>query len=261
MSTYWTHAISLAYRSAWPRRTPPFDRTKAAAPPHARGRVFGNWLVIGHLQLQCRTGLRCRKTGMHGAGASGVAQCGGIAALQLADSRLPGSPSLPLPPLRIAQNCPNSFSLSKQEWLLCLGYAHCLKGENTPAAKLPPCCQLPGARHPVTIGGDKPTFQYWSGKPATTAVSEWATKEDLRNCSASCLSDFPARRRLPRCVRRPRKPSAWSLSAGLFCDQYTPSGLFLPCHQGARCGHFDEMSDGLRLRHIHGVAAFDLDDR
>ncbi len=27
--------------------------------------------------------------------------------------------------------------------------------------------------------------------PSTPAVSEWATKEDLGNCSASCLSDFP----------------------------------------------------------------------
>ena len=86
----------------------------------------------------------------------------------------------------------------------------------------------------------------------------WSVKAPKRGTKS-----FPARRRLPRCVRRPRKPSAWSnpLSARLFCGQYTPSGLFLPCHQGTRCGLFDEMSDGLRLRHIHGVAAFDLDDR
>ena len=49
------------------------------------------------------------------------------------------------------------------------------------------------ARHPVTIGEDKPNFQYQSGMPSTPAVSEWATKEDLGSCSASCLSDFPAK--------------------------------------------------------------------
>jgi hypothetical protein len=53
-------------------------------------------------------------------------------------------------------------------------------------------------------------------------------------------------------------PGRVPLSARLLCG---PSGLFLPCHQGTHCGLFDEMSDGLRLRHIHGVAAFDLDDR
>jgi hypothetical protein len=46
-----------------------------------------------------------------------------------------------------------------------------------------------------------------------------------------------------------------------FAANTPPSGLFLSRHQGTRCGLFDEMSDGLRLRHIHGVAAFDLDDR
>ena len=56
-------------------------------------------------------------------------------------------------------------------------------------------------------------------------------------------------------------PGRIPLSAWLFCGQYTTSGLFLPCQQGTRCGLFDEMSDGHRLRHIHGVAAFDLDDR
>jgi hypothetical protein len=58
----------------------------------------------------------------------------------------------------------------------------------------------------------------------------------------------------------PAKPSACldPLTARLFCGQYTPAGLFLPCHQGTGCGLFDEASDGLRLRHIHSVAAFDL---
>ena len=53
-------------------------------------------------------------------------------------------------------------------------------------------------------------------------------------------------------------PARIPLSARLFCDQYTRP---LRCYRGTRCGLFDEMSDGLRLRHIHGVAAFDLDDR
>src|SRR6266849_3472982 len=52
-----------------------------------------------------------------------------------------------------------------------------------------------------------------------------------------------------------------AIRSGLFWGQYTRSGLFMPSCQGTRCGLFDEMSDGLRLRHIHGVAAFDLDDR
>jgi hypothetical protein len=34
----------------------------------------------------------------------------------------------------------------------------------------------------------------------------------------------------------------------------------LRCRQGIRCGMFDEMSDGLRMRHVHGVTAFDLDN-
>jgi len=38
----------------------------------------------------------------------------------------------------------------------------------------------------------------------------WPTREDLRTCSPRCLSDCPARRRLRRCVRRPRSTSAWS---------------------------------------------------
>ena len=48
---------------------------------------------------------------------------------------------------------------------------------------------------------------------------------------------------------------------GYFAANTPRPVFFLPCHQGTRCGLFDEMSDGLRLRHIHGVAAFDLDDR
>jgi len=56
-------------------------------------------------------------------------------------------------------------------------------------------------------------------------------------------------------------PGRIPLSARLLCGQYTPSGLFLPCQQGTLCGLFDELSDGPRLRHINGVAAFDLDDR
>ena len=57
-------------------------------------------------------------------------------------------------------------------------------------------------------------------------------------------------------------PGRIPLSARLLCgQQYTPSGLFLPCQQGTLCGLFDELSDGPRLRHINGVAAFDLDDR
>lgn len=47
----------------------------------------------------------------------------------------------------------------------------------------------------------------------------------------------------------------------LLCGQYTRSGLFLYRRRGACCGLFDQMSDGLRLRHVHGVAAFDLYDR
>lgn len=41
--------------------------------------VFGNQLVIGDLQLQSRTGMRCRKKRINGAGASGVEQRGGTA--------------------------------------------------------------------------------------------------------------------------------------------------------------------------------------
>ena len=41
----------------------------------------------------------------------------------------------------------------------------------------------------------------------------------------------------------------------------TRCGFFFPCRQGAGGGFFDEVSDSLRLRHIHGVAAFDLDNR
>jgi len=52
-----------------------------------------------------------------------------------------------------------------------------------------------------------------------------------------------------------------AIRSRLFWGQYTRSGLFMPCCQGTSCGLFDEMSDGLRLGHIHGVAAFDLDDR
>src|SRR6266436_5059975 len=98
--------------------------------------------------------------------------------------------------------------------------------------------------------------------PSTPAVSEWATKEDLGSCSASCLSDFPLGPSgkgggFVGAFGAPRSPPPGRIppSARLFCDQYTPSGLFLPCHQGTRCGLFDEMSDGLRLRHIQGVAA------
>ena len=60
-------------------------------------------------------------------------------------------------------------------------------------------------------------------------------------------------------------PEASSLNPAnplrLLCGQYTRSGLFLPCRQGARCGLFDEVSDSLRLRYIHGVAALDFDNR
>src|ERR1700722_17376698 len=35
----------------------------------------------------------------------------------------------------------------------------------------------------------------------------------------------------------------------------------LRCSQGIRCGLFDEMNDRLRMRHVHGMAAFDLHDR
>jgi hypothetical protein len=52
------------------------------------------------------------------------------------------------------------------------------------------------------------------------------------------------------------------LSASLFCGgQCTRCGLFFPCHQGTPCGLFDEKGNGLRLRHIDGVAACDLDNR
>ena len=34
----------------------------------------------------------------------------------------------------------------------------------------------------------------------------------------------------------------------------------LRCGQSTCCGLFDEMSDGLRMGHVHGVAAFDLDN-
>ena len=37
--------------------------------------------------------------------------------------------------------------------------------------------------------------------------------------------------------------------------------LVIRCNQGTGCRLFDEMSDRLWLRHIHGVAAFDFDDR
>jgi len=70
--------------------------------------------------------------------------------------------------------------------------------------------------------------------------------------------------RLRRCAGRPPKASSCSnpLSASLLCGcQCTHCGSFLPSRQGTCCGLFDEMSDGLRLRHIHGVAAFYLDDR
>ena len=34
----------------------------------------------------------------------------------------------------------------------------------------------------------------------------------------------------------------------------------LRCSHGAGCGLFDETSDRLRMRHVHGMAAFDLHD-
>jgi len=40
-----------------------------------------------------------------------------------------------------------------------------------------------------------------------------------------------------------------------------PLQLFPSRPPTTRRGPFDENSDGLRLRHIHGVAAFYLDDR
>ena len=46
--------------------------------------------------------------------------------------------------------------------------------------------------------------------------------------------------------------------ARLFCGGQGTGCRFSACRQG---GLFDEISNGLRLRHIHGVAAFDLDDR
>ena len=48
---------------------------------------------------------------------------------------------------------------------------------------------------------------------------------------------------------------------GYFCGLCRRCGLCLSCRQGAGCGLFDKMSDGLWLRHIHSVAAFLLDDR
>ena len=52
------------------------------------------------------------------------------------------------------------------------------------------------------------------------------------------------------------------LSASLFCGgQCTRCGLFFPCHQRTLCGLFDKKGDGLWLRHIDGVAAFDLHNR
>ena len=62
-------------------------------------------------------------------------------------------------------------------------------------------------------------------------------------------------------MRPAPEASSWSNAASLLCGQCTRCGCFFPCRQGTRGGFFDEVSDGFRLRHIHGVAAFDLDDR
>ena len=51
-------------------------------------------------------------------------------------------------------------------------------------------------------------------------------------------------------------PIPLSASSSLCGGQGTRCG-FSACRQG---GLFDEISNGLRLPHIHGVAAFDLDD-
>src|ERR1700689_3995218 len=37
-------------------------------------------------------------------------------------------------------------------------------------------------------------------------------------------------------------------------------GCSLRRSQGTRCGLFDQMNDRLRMRHVHGMAAFDLHD-
>src|SRR5260370_6144404 len=88
-----------------------------------------------------------------------------------------------------------------------------------------------------------------------------STNQCFHESSTSCLLGLSGKAEDSSVRLAPRKPSAWSspaIRSRLFCVQYTRP---LRCYQGTRCGLFDEMSDGLRLRHIHGVAAFDLDDR
>ena len=102
-----------------------------------------------------------------------------------------------------------------------------------------------------------------SGKAVT---KRFATREDLKTSFPRVASQTSGKEEASSLGQgTPRSlllvESRYVLS--LFCgSQCTRRGLlFLHCLQGTCCGLFDEMSDGLRLRNIHGVAAFDLDDR
>ena len=76
-----------------------------------------------------------------------------------------------------------------------------------------PICEYRPARRTDGNG-----FHFRADRTQESAVStpgllpspgKW-DESDLRTCSPSCLSDFPGRRRLRRCARRPPGASSWS---------------------------------------------------
>lgn len=100
------------------------------------------------------------------------------------------------------------------------------------------------------------------GRFPNAAVERKVPSADLRTVP---LSDFPAKkRRLRRCAQRPTPKPPFRpvvLSASLFRGRQGARCGCAARRQSTRCGLFDEMGAGLRLRHAHRVTAFYLDDR
>jgi hypothetical protein len=105
---------------------------------------------------------------------------------------------------------------------------------------------------------------------ATTHVGKadvgehFATRENLKTCFLELPPRLSGKEETSSVRPAPPEASSWLNpgSLSLFCGSQCARGrFFFPFRQCTRGGLFDEKSDGLRLRHINGVAAFDLDNR